>query len=402
MKFSKAYSLLLFAAVALISSSAQNDDDGGEGMVLVGNLITRTDVSDIADMALDIRDMRAMCDVGDIDGALAVFRDGENSEFSLKQLVYSERYTNSDFTFAFQMYGLSGAKPADHDQFTTFSADYVEKLFEDGKCKTAVAAAQNIALWMHIASVSWNILHSCTIRADPQFDNDAAGVGNLPNLADIIVAYWVGSLQEDSEGVDGFSLYSQTNKIGEKFGTNIIGGARANRYILDSYEQISAILSQDQACDDGYEMRRTNEDLWTPIVELTRQMMVPQMQGLIYAMLEEDMDDIGVYSQIVVPQLSQCRYSSYKYLKDTFLDNEYDTSKFHNTLKVLQSTYACLGLSCSDIGIAHEYGDRVLECHDYSEQPILAGYPAGSDVTEIAKIDLDMHQINVLVSKAPV
>eukprot|EP00558_Chaetoceros_sp_UNC1202_P008118 CAMPEP_0197252928 /NCGR_PEP_ID=MMETSP1429-20130617/63071_1 /TAXON_ID=49237 /ORGANISM="Chaetoceros sp., Strain UNC1202" /LENGTH=100 /DNA_ID=CAMNT_0042715437 /DNA_START=13 /DNA_END=312 /DNA_ORIENTATION=- len=98
-------------------------------------------------------------------------------------------------------------------------------------------------------------------------------------------------------------------------------------------------------------------------------------------MTEVNYEMIGIYSRIVVPQLSQCRYSNYKYMKDAFLDNEYDPAKFHQTLKVLQDSYSCLGITCIDIGSPRYAGDSSLECNDVYT-PIMAGYPASTPVVE--------------------
>ena len=368
-----------------------------EGTQLVGNTITRTDISSLADITKDIRDMDTYCSEDNIEPARDIYKDGKHGEYSLRYLATHAHHFNNDFIFAFQMYGLSGGKPEDAANYELFASQYIDKLFDEGKCGTAVLASLELITWMHVSYVNWDILRSCSIAADPEFDNLAAGVDNLPGKADQIVAYWVGSIQGDSDGTEGYSLYSKANIVGDLFGTNVISGSRVNKNILNDYEIISGILSQENACVSDYTKLRTSEALWPALVDISRQMLVPQIQQLIYAMLEENLDGIGVHARIVIPQLSQCRYSNYKFLKEVLLDNLYDPSKFHKTLKALQSSYSCLGLSCQDIGIPHEFGDSALGCNVYSDVPVLAGYPAGSDVTEESKIDLDIHQINILV-----
>jgi hypothetical protein len=368
-----------------------------EGTKLVGNTITRTNISSLADITKDIREMDTYCSEDNVESARNIYKDGKYGEHSLRYLATHPHHFNNDLTFAFQMYGLSGGKPEDSANYELFASQYIDKLFDEGKCGTAVLASLELITWMHVSYVNWDILRSCSIAADPEFDNLAAGVDNLPGKADQIVAYWIGSIQRGSDSTGGYSLYSKANIVGDLFGTTIISGSRVNKNILDDYEIISGILSQENACVSDYTKLRTSEALWPALVDISRQMLVPQIQQLIYAMLEENLDDIGVHARIVIPQLSQCRYSSYNFLKGVLLDNLYDPSKFHKTLKALQSSYSCLGLSCQDIGIPHEFDDSALGCNVYSDVPVLAGYPAGSDVTEESKIDLDIHQINILV-----
>jgi len=395
MRLINSFSLLPLLAFFSSSSVVRSAEDE-EGTKLVGNTITRTDISSLADIAKDVRDMDTYCSESNVEQARDIYKDGKYGEYSLRYLATHAHHINNDLTFAFQMYGLSGGKPEDAANYELFASQYIDKLFDEGNCGPAVLASLELTLWMHVSYVNWDLLRSCSIAADPEFDNLAAGVDNLPGKADQIVAYWVGSLQDAPDGTDGYSLYSKANIAGANFGTNVFSGSRANKNILDAYEVISGILSQEDACTSDFTKLKTSEALWPALVDISRQMLVPQIQQLIYAMLEENYDGVGIHARIVVPQLSQCRYSNYKFLKEVLLDNPYDSSNFHKTLKALQSSYSCLGLSCRDIGIPHEFNDSSLGCNEYSDVPTLAGYPAGSYVTEESKIDLDIHQINVL------
>lgn len=388
--------LVILSVTSFVMSAV---DERIEGINLVGNTFTRTDISNLADITKDLRDIDAYCEEGNVVDARKIYKDGKYAEHSLHYLSTHERHLNNDLTFAFQMYGLSGGKPEDAANYQLFASEYVEKMFDADKCMKAALALQEIVLWMHVSYANWELLKACSIAADPLFNNVAAGVDNLPAKADEIVAYWIGSIQGQPDGTDGYSLYSKANTIGSLFGTTVASGTRANINILSAYEDISGIFNQDDVCTNDFTLSRTSEALWPLLVNISRQMMVPQIQSLIYAMLEEDLDDINIFARIVIPQLSQCRYSNYIYLKEVFLDQPYDSSNFHKTLKVLQDSYSCLGLSCWDIGIPHEFRDSALACDEYDDTPILAGYPAGSDVVEQSKIDLDIHQISVLVSK---
>lgn len=387
-------SLLL---ILLSNANANND----EGIVLVGNTITRTDVTDLADITRDIHDMESACMASNnTSAARKIYQEGRYAAHSLHYLATQEEHLNNDMTFGFQMYGLAGGNVEDGvtDKYKLFASEYVEKLFDEDKCLPAVRAAQHIVLWMQVSFELWNTVRSCAIAADPTYDNEIAGVDNLPKKADQIVAYWVGSMQDASggglDGDEGFSLYSATNEIADKFDTDELGGARANKNILASYEAISSILSSKNACT---EYSKTIKAMWPILSALSRQILVPQIQSLILAMLEEDHDSIGIFATIVVPQMSQCRHSSYKYLKHTFLDNPYDSTKFHKTLWVLRDMYPCLGIACREVGHPIDYHDSALACPSYYiMDPILAGYPTSSEVLEESKIDLDMHQINIL------
>ncbi len=199
------------------------------------------------------------------------------------------------------------------------------------------------------------------------------------------------------EGSSGHSLYSDANILGNFFGTKNVGsGASVNWSIVHAYESLSGTLSNDDSCS---QYSNSIEAMWPVVVQLLGQMMIPQIQSLIKYMLDEDTDMVNIHSRIVVPQLSQCRYSDYEFLKDALIDNVYNPEKFHAIIKILQRNYSCFGLKCEDIGTPTSNPDKALVCDEYYDDiPTLAGYPATSEVTEPSKIDLDMHQINTLVS----
>ena len=108
-------------------------------------------------------------------------------------------------------------------------------------------------------------------------------------------------------------------------------------------------------------------------------MLVPMMQHLLKAMIEQDPETVRLYATIVVPQTSQCRTSTFELLKARLLDRPYDIKDFVVVYQALISTFECLGISCDDIGVPN--GHSVPICFDSSL--VLAEYPAGSQVRQV-------------------
>ncbi len=390
-----------FLPLLIVLTLLATTTSGNGGTLLVGNTVTRNDVTSFASITKDLRDMEADCIASNLSGARQIYEDGKNSEHSLRYLATHDGHLERDMTFGFQMYGLSGGRVGDAAKHRLFASEYVEKLFDQDDCFGALRAARTIVMWMHASYELWNIVTSCEIHADPAYDNEVAGVDNLPEKADRFAAYWIGALQVDGGpgGMEGYSLYSSTNEMGsiydEQFNESQLFVAPVNKNILEGYEAISAILSRNDACANQYS--RSIESIWPIVTAMSKQMLIPLLQWLIYSMLEDEIIDIEIYSKLLIPQLSQCRPSSYKYLKLNLLDRPYDSSKLHETLKVLHSVFPCLGVFCSDIGHPDGHDETSLLCSTYYvTEPVLAGYPTSSDVLEESKIDLDMHQINIL------
>lgn len=396
--------------LSLILSLGLLGKSHGEGTNLVGTTITRNDIYDHAAITMDLRDMTNRCDQGDLEGARDIYQNGKNAKFSLYTLATHQDHLDDDITFAFQMYGLTEGDVIDglSSNERYFSSKYVEKLFNDDECILAVEASRALILWMHTAHRTWKIIQDCRIHADPYYDNDYSGVSNMLEKSDEMIAYWVGGIQgKDMNGITGYSLFSDANEMAEEFSTvtHTKNGAFANWNILYAYEGLSGILSSETACNAN---TNTIAALWPIAIQAVNQMMIPQFQHLVKAIVDEDVGRIGIYARIVVPQVSQCRPSDYSFLKKHLLDfgkiqgkgtGSYDSSKKYDLLKTLKNLYACFGILCEDVGFP-KTDDSALACDYYDEDdiPTLARYPATSEVDEHSKIDLDIRQIQMLVS----
>jgi hypothetical protein len=358
-----------------------------------------------------------------LDAAHEFYKGKHSSKYSLQELATLDRF-KSGLTFAFQIYGLIGKDldlVIDSGKYTSFADRYINSLLLDttprstdadvaqddapapwneSKCKKASTAAVWHVLFMQANYELWGGMVDCSISGDPNFNNEAAGIGDHNAKADEFIAYWVGSLNDSLSSKDGYSPFSATNEVGEYFNTLQFGGlAYANKNILMGYESLSALLSDDRSCDEDT-VQSTLDSMWIINNQITPYMMVPLIQNLIRAMIQEDQAMIDVYAHMVVPQMSQCRHSQHKYLKEHLIDLEYDHRKLHSLIKVLQDSYGCFGLTCEDIGRPKEHtNDSLLWCSsaDY-EKPNLAGYPATTDVREESQMDLDVHQMNILMS----
>jgi len=380
----------------------------GEGTNLVGTTITRSDIYDHAAITMDLRDMTNYCDQGDLDRARDIYLNGKNAKFSLYSLADKYDHLDDDITFAFQMYGLTEGDVnnglASNERL--FASKYVEMLFNDDECILAVEASRALILWMHTVHRTWKIVQDCRKHGDPYYDNDYAGVANMLEKSDEMIAYWVGAIQgTDMAGLNGHSLFSDANKMAEEFSTetHTKNGAFVNWNIIYAYEELSGVLSSETACNAN---TNTIAALWPIAIQTVNQMMIPHFQHIVKAIVEEDAARIGIYARIIVPQVSQCRPSDYRFLKEHLLDfgkkqgkgtGSYDPSKKYDLLNTLKNTYSCFGILCEDVGFPSS-NDSALACDYYDEDviPTLARFPATSEVDEHSKIDLDIRQIQIL------
>ncbi len=376
--------------------------------LLKHTLITRTDVSQLAAITENVRRMYQECSKNDFKTARTTYESNHYAKYSLKQLATTSKFQNIGMTYAFQMYGLTNEKFEQYtddqkQQYRNFADVFIQSLLVDenvdyAKCEQASIATVWLVLYMQASYELWGAMEDCGISGDPNYNNEAAGIPDHNSKADEFIAYWVGSLNEDLKSVTGYSPFSATNKIAQYFGTlDNNGAAFANMQILTGYESLSALLSSDDVCDMD-NSPSTLKSMWLINNQITPFMLVPLIQHLIKAMIEDKQTSIDVYAKIVVPQLIQCRSSTYNYLKENLLDKKFDRKNIHLIVKALQNSYDCLGIKCEDIGVPEGTFDSNLFCTDKDyDKPNFAGYQSTVDVREEAEIDLDVHQMKILV-----
>eukprot|EP00565_Helicotheca_tamesis_P000614 CAMPEP_0185728082 /NCGR_PEP_ID=MMETSP1171-20130828/3562_1 /TAXON_ID=374046 /ORGANISM="Helicotheca tamensis, Strain CCMP826" /LENGTH=779 /DNA_ID=CAMNT_0028396751 /DNA_START=147 /DNA_END=2486 /DNA_ORIENTATION=- len=403
--------LSLISLLPLLLPSCSNTVHA-EGTDLGGGIITRTPVNDQARIAYDLREMFENLP-SDPNRAKNVYTAGFNSPLydSLGNQLPNKRTIQSfssdasggtftsEPTFLYHMAGLSNNFDVNtYDLHYLYADKFVlGALLNPSAGTLAAEAARALNVWMYAAHELWEGLYQCTMASTEGVNMEALGLTDNAKGAhsiDEFMAYWIGEGQKPGDS-RGYALYALTQQAGELFGTlNPTGEAAANTNIKQIYEnEARASLSTKDACDPGSD---TVESLWYVNHSMLSQMYVPLLQMLIHNMLQGDVARVKLYAISVIPQVAQCRPSTYRRLKDALIDKDYDTGKKNDVLNDLQSVYGCLGISCKDIGA---YQTDVLgACSDPPDSFPMAEYSPSTPVLNHAKIDLDIWNMKLLLS----
>jgi len=382
----------LFGSTVLCASSVVSTKLGGF-------VTTRTDVDYVANIVKDLRDMTENCESGNNMAAETIYMVGKHSPYGDKPGLRSlqnfgkglsgPNTTYIDPTYAFQMYGLTHGdlSQMQDKSISQFADDYIMRAFKEGKCFHAVEAAKVMILWMQSAHLLWDGLKVCAAdsKTNITVDQDKYRVN-----ADNFIAMWMGSLQSSLIIQDGFSLYSMAQKAGLLFGEKHI--SLANLRIMEAYEDLSAVLSYADACTP---VSNTVRKMWVLNNKIVNLMLLPQMQLLIDALYEEDQTAVRLYGSIVVPQLSQCRHSTYAYLKTAIMVNDIDNRDFAKIYNALVSTLECLNINCEELGTYSK--DTSVKCDGDGAARLMAEYSPKTSIRQMAKVDMDIHQMKVLM-----
>lgn len=372
-----------------------------EGTVLAdGTFTTITDVSNEADISLDIRDIMEAIDDGDYIGARNIFMAGSNSRLydtlgnelpykrSLESLSNGEDLLG-DMTFDFSLYGLSGLNRNSINEYKDYMSTYMFSLFSDESDLVGEALIA-LTMWMYVTHELWNNVKDCAEAFEEE--------NPLKNKKsfDAAIGYYIGTGQE-SGSRKGWSVYALMQAAAEQFDTLDGGLAVSNEKMRVFYKigSMSLVSKNSAACQSHVSFR----SMWTISNLMIRAMRVPLIQMLIAAIMENDTDRVELYALAIVPQMSMCSSSSLRKLKEFLINNSYNEKYSLQILTLLQSMYDCLGVTCEDIGSYTKDGVvQLAKCADTPDDLPMAGYTPRSDVHEYAKLDQDVKQITILVS----
>jgi hypothetical protein len=369
-----------------------------QGTSLAGGIVTRTNVDQWAAISTDARDMAEQLTTNGATAGLEIYQQGRNAEKSpgVKLTLQSLSTELASLglagtpNFLFHLYGLADRSTEESDLLE--QAHYADNFVREAiatRQETAVQGVLVLSLWMYGTHLLWKGIDTCQKRtlADNPGQLQLGGGG-----MDEFIALWIGQFQEAGTS-DGNSLYAVTQIAGDLFGKTSPEAA-ANSQILGLYQEGAAALSFPGACTAQND--QVVPQLWGVTQQIISQMNIPLMQLLIDALFRQDGSDVTLYSTAIVPQISQCRPSVYKRLKDELLTSSVVFSKTQSIIADLQSIYDCLGFTCSDIGA---YGDELGQCDDFQRKHrSIVGYNPVTRVHDHGKIDLDILQIQILAS----
>lgn len=291
----------------------------------------------------------------------------------------------------------------------------------DGHLNGAVHPTEAIIalnMWMYATHLlQWGV-NTCAKQSEAD-NRDVVQAPLVGGGFDEFIAFWIGTGQKAGSSTDGHGLYAWAQEIGEQFrGTSMSSQeVNANYQLKLFYQQGAQVLSFANACSKQSDLNMENDradrskrdssvqQLWIISNKIISYMFVPLFQSLVKAITDEDRDRVALYSNALVPQLSQCRPSVFQELKNLLLGGNVDFNQKEKLFINLSEAFECFDLSCDDIG---DYTSTIKDkgsyfCQNYlsydqNSYMSLGGYVPSSDVTAVAKIDLDILQIGLLMS----
>jgi len=370
-----------------------------------------TNVGSIIQLTFDIEDIQKQSDknasynIYDKDDAVSLKSIASNQYFSswIRQTnpLYS-RYMYSLWKSADGGTAGGGDKEFDNQPIEFFGNSIVEDEYNKPSGynpQLTGVTIRVVLMWMAtVQSIYEGVAFCSTMTAENYPD--------LVNPIDKAAAFWIGN-QKDTVSMDGGSLYAWTKRMHGLFNNPAFD---ANNEILVNLNQLKSDLDLclQESKPDG-EKEEILKRMWSVAKGTTTAMTVPLMQNFLYYLaIEADkvtapdsdqVDTMILFALVTLPQLLVCDEAGFKKLYETTVSKSstFDPILFSDTVTTLQKNYACLEISCAQVGKApFMLGDWPV-CQDFTAFSI-AGYPEVSAQTmDVAKVDIDIRTIGMLL-----
>lgn len=343
-----------------------------------------TYVQDVANIALDVRDMSELLNLGRTNIALEIYANGKNSDIydakgiavglrSLSGLsTNASHYMLQEPTFNFFRYALQDGNGQFMGKDVMFYADTIVQALlsssKPGLQKLSVEAVVILNVWMYLAHQLYQTLEDCK--------NKTITGSNGVNAIDVAVAYWMGDGQVT--GSPGHLLYGIAEQKGKDFKVVQGGQSITNRNILRLFNEAKYQLSFPNACSSN---PNTYPSLFRIVNEIIPQMTIPLIQGLIESLRNNDRDRSKLYAQAFVPMVAACSPSVFDYLNQMVILSTYNVVQVSEIISQIRSTFICFGITCEDVGVFSS-GPKD-SCIDPPTTEALAGYIPSTDVRKV-------------------
>jgi hypothetical protein len=236
------------------------------------------------------------------------------------------------------------------------------------------------------------------------------GNADAPKHIDAAFGLWIGEEQGEAAFDSGWSMYSIGQEAYNHYG-NDEDEAPANSAIIGLMHGVNQLAQECTGVDGDpnyVEMRAATDDI---IFHLSK----PLMQMLLYYLSVGDVNFAELYSLALVPQIRACNDASFEYLGEVLFQGTFFDESDADTETVLDDFaggLACLRYSCEDLGDTTNANDNLKSivvrlCNDLQDDfdpAYLASYEVSRDddahtahIQEFARLDLDLHQLNILL-----
>lgn len=216
-----------------------------------------------------------------------------------------------------------------------------------GTTEAIIKGTAYMNVWMYVNREMEDAIDDCSNDCATDACND-----DQVAAWDEAVAFYTGSVaKNDGAGTTGHLLYTLAQKRCANFGTCLTSGtdtgvAAVNSEVFRSFKEGKQFLQLGQCTDAKKTVDR-----------ITNLMTIPLIQGTLrYAYItdkqndkrEKSMAEGATFAASVLPMIAACNANDAKTIYDNMRVG--GTASFEAVKAAFEANYACLGVSCADVG----------------------------------------------------
>lgn len=348
-------------------------------------------------------DVRAMYEAADIPTAKNVYSQGLNAVtkslngttglVSLQSLsTDSSTVMSEDPVFNVFKWALYDDKDVaeNSNQRFQYADDVIQEALNNGNdMRLAAEGTVIFNVWMLMVHRLYEAIRICKQQQTPLEELDSA------------VALWIGEGQAEAEFDNGWMLYSIAQSAAEYYGFEE-AEAPINTQLMNMFNKAQELALK---CPNGAD---ASLDFRAHALHIIRRLSVPLVTSLLFHMVANSKNMVELYAVSVVPQVYNCDGDAAVNLEG-LLYQGYTYSKVNeDAIDDIATFLRCKRITCQDIRVSEAVESAELKdlvgklCNklDYWDQQgmqlPMAGYIPSKDVSEIARLDLDILEIEML------
>merc|ERR1711872_24338 len=247
---------------------------------------------------------------------------------------YKAYYGVGDYALKFITAALNGANEAG----TSVSMDFSGK-DDEFKVQSAMTGSAFWSNWMYLIWEMEDAIGDCV--ACSGICNDAP-----VHAWDEAWAFYTGSLEGKFGSVHGILLYRLAENMAEEFGTSLAGKSRVNRALIEYFIDGKAHIDAGE-CDEAKSFRKQiTTKMSIPLIQATLKNAYDISQG---TPSSSDLAMAAAFAGSILPQVANCSSTDAETIK-TNMWMDRTTTDFSAVKTAFENNYACLGVTCADIG----------------------------------------------------
>merc|ERR1719217_504655 len=213
------------------------------------------------------------------------------------------------------------------------------------------------------------------------------------------VAFYTGSLEGTDGSGSGKLIHALADKRCKNFGAcTASGGSAVNAALFPLFEQGKIALQQGKCSDVPALKKRIVEFMSVPLVQGALRYAYKVAKKMFVATGSKEKAEGAAFSAAILPRIHVCDANAAKNIADNMnIDAAAPMAAGFAAVKsAFEKTYACLGITCADVGgitLSEDSGTEYYEGAEPCGYQLIAGYAPGSDVSQHNLLDLDQAEM---------